>query len=101
MDGACLVSGPLPAETRPAASLLRGGDQPDGLLHTGPVKVLTGIHAGSDFEFSESLFVLVQSHQAGGKRIMIIRARFQAEGLAKFFFSLRQLLGVHERGSEI
>src|ERR1700682_733615 len=36
--------------------LFRGGDQPDDLLHASPVKVLAGVHAGSDFEFSESLF---------------------------------------------
>src|SRR6202795_3141295 len=55
--------------------LFRGCDQPDNLLHTSPVKVLAGIQAGGNFEFSESLFVLVKGHQAGGQGIVILRAR--------------------------
>jgi hypothetical protein len=49
---------------------------------------LAGVHAGSDFEFSKSLFVMVKSHQAGGEGIVILGAGLEAEGLAKFFFSL-------------
>src|ERR1700675_165176 len=76
--------------------LFRGCDQPDNLLHTSPVKVLAGIQAGSNFEFSESLFVLVKGHQAGGQGIVILCARLEAEGYTKFLFSLRQLLGIHQ-----
>src|SRR6267143_2346777 len=81
--------------------LFRRGDQPDDLLHASSVKVLAGIQAGSDFEFPESLFVLAKSHQAGGQGIVILGARLEPEGYAKFFFSLSQLLGIHERGAEI
>ena len=69
--------------------LLRGCDQPDDLPHSGAVKVLAGIPAGSDFELSESLFVLVKSHQAGGQGIVILGAGLEAEGLSKLLFSLR------------
>jgi hypothetical protein len=79
----------------PTVELLRGGNKPDNLLHAGPVKVLAGIHAGGDFELPESLFVLVQSHQAGSEGLVIIGARLEPEGLAKFLFSLSQLLGIH------
>src|SRR5438876_159005 len=63
--------------------LFRRGDQPDDFLHASPVKVLAGIQAGSDFEFPESLFVLVKGHQAGGQGIVILGARLEAEGYAK------------------
>src|SRR6266403_458848 len=81
--------------------LFRRGDQPDDFLHASSVKVLARIQAGSDFEFPESLFVLAKSHQAGGEGIVILGARLEAEGYAKFFFGLSQLLGIHERGAEI
>ena len=32
---------------------------------------------------------------------MILGARLEAEGYAKFLFSLSQLLSIHERGAEI
>ncbi len=32
---------------------------------------------------------------------MVLGARLEAEGLAKFFFSIRQLLCIHQRGAEI
>src|SRR6266478_4596385 len=81
--------------------LFRRGDQPDDFLHASPVQVLAGIQAGSDFEFPESLFVVVKGHQAGGQGIVILGARLKAEGYAKLLFSLGQLLRIHERGSEI
>jgi hypothetical protein len=68
--------------------VISAGDQPDDLLHASPVKVLTGIQAGSDFEFSESLFELVKGHQAGGEGIVVLGARLEAEGYAKFLFRL-------------
>src|SRR6202162_4260268 len=83
------------------APSFRRGDQPDDLLHTSPVEVLAGVQPGSDFEFSESLFELVKGHQAGGQGIVILGARLEAEGYAKFRFSLSQLLGIHERGAKI
>jgi hypothetical protein len=58
--------------------LLRGCNQADDLLHADPVKTLAGIHAGGDFEFPESLFVLVKSHQAGGEGIVVLGAGFEA-----------------------
>src|SRR5437660_9419533 len=81
--------------------LFRRGDQPDDLLHARPVKVLAGIQAGSDFEFPEGLFVLVKGHHAGGEGIVVLGGRLEAERYAKFLLSLSQLLGIHERGSEI
>src|ERR1039458_8205601 len=81
--------------------LLPGGNQPDDLLHTGAVKVLAGIHAGSDFELSEGLFVLVKSHQAGGEGIVIRGAGLEAEGLAELLLSHLQLLGINKGGAEI
>ena len=48
-----------------------------------------------------AVFVLVQGHQAGGEGIVVFGVGFEAEGLAKFLFSVSQLLGIHERGAEI
>src|ERR1700730_13073867 len=81
--------------------LFRGRDQPDNFLHARPVKVLVGVHAGSDFKFSERLFKLVKGHEAGGQGIVILGARLQAEGYAKLLFSVSQLLGIYECGAEI
>ena len=101
MWGMGLVPLTLSSEPPRAASLFSGGDQADDLLHASPVKALAGIHAGSDLEFTESLFVLVLGHQAGGEGIVILGAGFEPEGHAKFLFRLRQLLGVYQRGAEI
>src|SRR5258708_23767864 len=68
--------------------LFRHGDQPDDFLHASPVKVLARIQAGSRFAVSESLFAFVKGHQAGGEGIVILGARLEAEGYAKFFFGL-------------
>src|SRR5208337_1073527 len=81
--------------------LLRRCDQADDLLHSGPVKILAGIHPRGDFEFSQSLLILVESHQAGGERIVILGAGLEPESFAKFLLSLGQLWSIYERGAEI
>src|SRR5208282_573670 len=85
----------------PGRTLLRGRDQPDDLPHARAVEVLAGIHAAGDFEFSERVLVLIQSHQTGGKRIVILGAGLKPHSLAKLFFRLRQLFGINQRHSEI
>ena len=87
----------------PATVLLVAGlrHHPHQFFLAGPVQVLGRIEAGRVFQFRQRLVVVASRHQAGRQRVMVLRRRFESNGLTEFFLRLIKGLRLEQRGSQI